>query len=154
VRRRVLAGIGLALLLAAATPVAAQQAGPTEPYVVLTANGPLTLQLEFADTPEERSVGLMYRKSLAAGTGMLFDFGVTRPVAMWMKNTYVPLDMLFVDADGVVVAIRARTTPLSEDTVSADRPVRGVIELNAGDAAALGIAEGDRVVRPLFATPG
>ena len=149
-----LAAAGLALLLlAAATPVAAQQAGPTEPYIVLTAKGPLTLQLEFADTPEERAVGLMYRKSLAAGTGMLFDFGVTRPVAMWMKNTYVPLDMLFVDADGVVVAIRARTTPLSEDTVSPDRPVRGVIELNAGDAAALGIAEGDRVVRPLFAQP-
>ncbi len=81
---------------------------------------------------------------------MLFDFGAEQPVAMWMRNTFIPLDMLFVDMAGRVVHIARETTPLSEATITADRPVRGVIELAGGEAARLGIEPGDLVSRRLF----
>jgi uncharacterized membrane protein (UPF0127 family) len=139
----------LACILVAAT-ARAQEAGPTEPVVVVTKAGPLSLALEVADDNDERQTGLMFRQSLADRSGMLFDFGVTRPVFMWMKNTFIPLDMLFVAEDGRIVRIADHTTPESTDTIASGQPVRGVVELAGGAAASLGIAEGDLVLRPLF----
>jgi hypothetical protein len=142
-------GVLLALALLAA-PAAAETPEPTERVLVLTANGPVELRLELADEPAERTVGLMFRERLAERTGMLFDFGNVGPVAMWMRNTVIPLDMLFLAESGRIVHIRARTTPHSLDTITPGTPVRGVIELAGGEAARLGIAPGDLVVRPLF----
>jgi uncharacterized membrane protein (UPF0127 family) len=100
--------------------------------------------VEIAADSEQRAQGLMNRKEMAQDKGMLFDFGTTRRVYMWMKDTYLPLDMLFLDQDGAVVSITADTVPLSEAIIDSHQPVRFVIELNAGAAKKLGIALGDR----------
>jgi uncharacterized membrane protein (UPF0127 family) len=142
----------LLLAVGVAAPARAQEAGPTEPFLVVTASGPIQLQLEIADENAERQKGLMFRRSLAERSGMLFDFGETRPVFMWMKNTHISLDMLFVAADGRIVRIARRTTPESTETVASGEPVHGVIELAGGAAEQLGIREGDVVARPLFTT--
>ena len=92
----------------------------------------------------------MYRRELKSDHGMLFDFGSTRRISMWMKETYIPLDMLFIDAAGVVTFIAERTTPLSLDYITAPQPVRAVLELNGGTASRYGIAVGDRVIHRLF----
>ena len=92
----------------------------------------------------------MFRQSLAPDAGMLFDFNAPSPVSMWMKNTFVPLDMLFVDAGGHIVNIGERTVPGSLEPVTAAAPVRAVLELNGGTAARLGIRPGDRVLFPIF----
>jgi uncharacterized membrane protein (UPF0127 family) len=89
--------------------------------------------------------GLMFRKELAPDRGMLFDFGQERPVAMWMRNTYVPLDMFFIRGDGLIVNIARDTVPLSERTIEAVAPVRYVLEVPAGTAARIGARPGDRV---------
>lgn len=141
-------------MLLAGAAAEAQQAGPTEPFIVVTQQGPVSLRLELADDPGERQTGLMYRRQLAPRSGMLFDFARDGPVSMWMKNTYLPLDMLFVDATGTVVHIVPRTTPLSEATISSGGPVRGVVELEGGTAETLGIRVGDVFARPLFDPEG
>lgn len=128
----------------------AQQSGPTEAFLVVTGAGVVQLELEIADEPAERTQGLMFRRALAPRRGMLFDFGTTGPVTMWMKNTFIPLDMLFIDEGGRIVAIASETVPESLSTISPGEPVRAVIEIAGGSAAALGIAEGDLVARPLF----
>jgi uncharacterized membrane protein (UPF0127 family) len=112
---------------------------------VETASGSHVFTVELASTDEERSRGLMFRKELAADRGMLFDFRHERPVTMWMRNTYVPLDMFFIGANGVVVNIAHDTVPLSERTVEAAAPVRYVLEVAAGTAKRIGAAAGDRV---------
>ena len=121
--------------------------------VIDTARGPAAFQVELAATPEMLMQGLQHRRQLPANAGMLFDFGPPRLVSMWMKNTYIPLDMLFIDADGIVADIAERTTPLSLETIVSPVPVRAVLEVNAGTVAALGIREGDRVHHPIFTTP-
>ena len=93
----------------------------------------------------------MYRRTMAPDHGMLFDFEAVAPVAMWMKNTYLPLDMLFIRADGTIARIAADTEPLSTKVIPSGEPVLSVLELNAGTAARLGIHAGDRVEHPLFA---
>jgi uncharacterized membrane protein (UPF0127 family) len=107
-------------------------------------------QVEVARTPDQRSQGLMYRKSMPADHGMLFDFERVEPVSMWMKNTYIPLDMLFIKPDGTIARIAANAEPLSTRTISSGEPVLSVLELNAGSAALHGIRPGDRVEHPLF----
>jgi uncharacterized membrane protein (UPF0127 family) len=118
--------------------------GP-EPLEIATRSGVLSLDVEVAVSDEQRARGLMYRRSLPSGSGMLFDFGVAYDVRMWMKNTYVSLDMLFIRSDGRILNIAERTTPLSTATISAAGPVRFVLELPAGSAKRLGIAAGDQV---------
>ncbi len=125
-------------------------AGPVERLDIATARGSVRLQVEIADTEAERSQGLMCRSAMAADHGMLFDFKAEKPVYFWMKNTILPLDMLFVAADGRIVAIAPQTTPFSEDPVGPGVPVLAVLELNAGRAAALGIAPGDRISHRIF----
>jgi uncharacterized membrane protein (UPF0127 family) len=106
--------------------------------------------VEMADTDERRALGLMYRTTLPVDAGMLFDFKVDQPVAMWMRNTRIPLDMLFIRRDGRVANIAQRAIPFSEATISSQGPVRAVLELNGGTAERLGIKAGDRVVHPMF----
>jgi len=107
--------------------------------------------LEIANSPEMRSRGLMFRRELAEGRGMLFDFGPRESeVTMWMKNTYISLDMIFIRANGQVRHIAENTTPLSEATISSNGPVKGVLEVIAGTARRLGLAAGDKVEHPFF----
>lgn len=110
-------------------------------------------QVEMAVSPEQRSQGLMFRESLEEDRGMLFDFGRPQRASMWMRNTYVPLDMLFIDADGRITQIAANTQPLSDAVVASREPVRAVLELRGGVSAKLGIKPGDRVIHPLFTEP-
>jgi uncharacterized membrane protein (UPF0127 family) len=142
-RARIIAVLALLLLTA---PLAAS----TETLEIITRNGVHVFDVEMAVTPEERSKGLMFRRELAPGRGMLFDFGAEGPVGMWMRNTYVSLDMLFIRADGRIARIAENTKPLSEETISAGVPVKAVLEVVAGTARRLGIVAGDRVAHRIF----
>jgi uncharacterized membrane protein (UPF0127 family) len=102
--------------------------------------------VELALNDEQRAQGLMFRKEMAPDHGMLFDFDETRPVAMWMENTILPLDMLFIQKDGTISHIRADAVPYSRDIIDSHGPVSFVLELNAGRTKALGIKVGDKVV--------
>ena len=106
--------------------------------------------VEMASTPEEQAKGLMFRRHLPEGQGMLFDFHREQPTSFWMKNTYIPLDMIFIRGDGRILRIAENTEPLSEALVTSGGPVRAVLEVIAGTARKLGIAPGDRVAHPIF----
>ncbi len=103
------------------------------------------LIVELAIEPDQREQGLMHRRQMAQDHGMLFDFGETRRVMMWMKNTYLPLDMLFIGEDGTIRTIRENAVPLSEAIIDSEEPVTFVLELNAGTVNRLGIKPGDRI---------
>lgn len=107
-------------------------------------------RVEVAANDADRQRGLMYRRAMAADAGMIFDFGYEQPVSMWMANTYIPLDMLFIGADGKVAHVAARTVPESRATVTAGKPVRYVLELNGGTAERLGITAGAQVRHALL----
>ena len=141
-------------VFAALLPVlaASAQSGPeTQPLTIQTQGGERQLKVEIADDDAEREKGLMFRRDMDADKGMLFDFGLDRGVSMWMKNTYIPLDMLFIDRDGVVRTIARRATPLSERTINSDGPVRYVLEIDGGVADALGVRPGDKVTAAAIA---
>lgn len=121
--------------------------------------GPLTVQsgdqshafeVEIADSPEETSQGLMFRESMAENAGMLFDFGEPREPQMWMRNTLIPLDMLFLNEEGLIIAIAAGARPHSERRISPGVAVKGVLEINGGVSQKLGIAPGDTVRHAIF----
>ncbi len=120
-------------------------AADTVPLSIETAKGARTFRVEVARTPEEQAKGLMYRTALAPDAGMIFPFDPPRPASFWMRNTYIPLDMLFIRADGTIAVIAANTTPLSLAPVESGEPVAAVLEIAGGRSAALGIREGDRV---------
>ena len=109
----------------------------------------VAFSVEIARSDAERRQGLMHRRSLSPTGGMLFDFGADQDIAMWMRNTYVALDMVFVSSDGVVVDILPDTVPLSETLLATRAPARYVVELLAGQAAARGLAAGDRLWLPV-----
>ena len=104
--------------------------------------------VELAATPEEQAQGLMFRESLANDAGMIFPFSPPRPASFWMRNTLIPLDMIFIRSDGTIARIAANTVPLSEESVESGEVVAAVLELRGGRAAQLGIREGDRVTWP------
>jgi uncharacterized protein len=106
-------------------------------------------QVEVMRTAEEKARGLMFRQFLPEDRGMLFDFEREQPVSMWMRNTYIPLDMLFIKADGAVHHIHERAQPLDETPISSRGDVRFVLEINGGAAARLGLKPGDRVTQGL-----
>ena len=108
--------------------------------------------IELADESDEISLGLMERTELAPDAGMLFDFGVVRETSMWMKNTLIPLDMLFLAPDGTIIAIARNTVPHSERRINPGVPVKGVLEIAGGRSAELGIEPGDRLNHALFST--
>ncbi|WP_022710914.1 DUF192 domain-containing protein [Pseudochrobactrum sp. AO18b] len=112
---------------------------------IQTASGEKSFGLEIADTDQKRSAGLMYRKDFPADRAMIFVFSEERPVMMWMANTPLPLDMLFVRNDGSIARLAENTVPFSKDIVASGEPVAFVIEVNAGIAAKLGIKAGDTV---------
>jgi uncharacterized membrane protein (UPF0127 family) len=154
---RVLLGPLLAILVAVLLIEAVHAAGSVSfeeaPLTIDAKSGQFEFQVEMAVNPEQRSQGLMFRADLAEDRGMLFDFGRMQRASMWMRNTYVPLDMLFIDADGRIMQIAADVQPLSDAVIASREPVRAVLELRAGVTAKLGIEPGDRLVHPMFVQP-
>ncbi len=148
VRRAVAAVLVVAVVL---TPVLLQPAAaqtvtfPRGTLFIDTARGDARFDIEIAQTEAERARGLMYRAELAPDAGMLFLFDPVREANMWMRNTFVALDMVFIAPDGRITGIAANTTPLSDAVISSGVPVRAVLELAAGTAARRGIKPGDRV---------
>jgi hypothetical protein len=117
---------------------------------IVTKTGVRAFTVELATNDAERERGLMYRKELPEGRGMLFDFQHDRPVAFWMRNTYIPLDMIFIRGDGRILSIAENTQPLSDGLIPSGGSVRAVLEVIGGTARKLGIAPGDRVESPVF----
>ncbi|AXS42625.1 DUF192 domain-containing protein [Breoghania sp. L-A4] len=161
------AGPGLAAFLVAlllfvtalafpAQPLVAQPlrelAAPVERLSVVTETGAHTFNVEIAETNEERARGLMFRTEMAPDHGMLFDFGRMQETYFWMKNTPLPLDMVFIRENGTVANIAQYTTPFSETPVPSHGPVRFVLELVGGTAHAIGLKAGDRVVHARIAS--
>jgi uncharacterized membrane protein (UPF0127 family) len=118
--------------------------------VIVTASREIKFDVELALNEAERSRGLMFREKLGPYDGMLFDFQQEAPVSFWMKNTLIPLDMVFIAADGTIRHVHANAVPLSTDTIPSGFPVRGVLEINGGSARLLGIKPGDKVRHPIF----
>jgi hypothetical protein len=137
---------GIALALAATLAGQAQARSlPVEPLDIVTAHGVHHFRVEVADTDAARERGLMYRRRLGADRGMLFDFKTVQPVSFWMKNTYIPLDMVFIGPDGRIVSIARNATPMSESLIPSAGPVLEVLELRGGRAAEIDAAPGDTV---------
>ena len=113
--------------------------------------GKYRFDIELAETPAQMAQGLMFREQMADDAGMLFILPAAQSMSMWMKNTLIPLDMVFIGIDGRIVNIHQRAVPHSLDTISSGGPVKGVLEINGGIAARLGIRVGDRVVHEAFA---
>lgn len=134
----------------------AQQAGGQPQYLesesltIVTSRGRYEFEAEIADNSTEQAKGLMFRENLAANEGMLFDFGETRMITMWMKNTPLSLDMLFIRADGTIARIAERTEPYSLETIGSGEPVPFVLELRGGVAKLIGAQAGDRLEHRLF----
>ncbi|MFK4657076.1 uncharacterized membrane protein (UPF0127 family) [Bradyrhizobium japonicum] len=140
------------LVVGCAVGSAPARAASFQPLEIVTRNGVQVFSVEMATTEEEKQTGLMYRKELADGKGMLFDFKPEQEVSMWMKNTYVSLDMIFIRADGRILRIAENTEPLSTKIISSQGPARAVLEVAAGTAQKYGIRPGDRVGHRLFGT--
>jgi len=117
---------------------------------VVTKNGDQAFTAEFANTPAQRARGLMFKTRLPERQGMLFDFGRDQEIRMWMKNTLIPLDMIFIQSDGRIRRIEQNTKPGSLRPISSNGSVRAVLEMRAGTSKKYGIAPGDRVIHPLF----
>ena len=128
------------------------QISKLEPITLESADSVTMLTAEIADTDELRTRGLMFRHFLPEDKAMLFDYETPRPVAMWMKNTNISLDMLFIRQDGTIAAIAQDTVPKSLDTISVQEPVRGVLELAAGTVRRLGLRVNDKVYHRIFNT--
>ncbi|MBE7198277.1 DUF192 domain-containing protein [Methylobacterium sp. A49B] len=149
------AGLACLVVLAPVASVHAQAAARAasvkgEPLTIVTKSGPKRFEVEVMRDDAGRSRGLMFRRTMAPDHGMLFDFERDEPVTMWMKNTYLPLDMVFIRSDGTISRIAADTEPLSTAIIPSGSPVLAVLELNAGTAAKLGIQAGDRIEHPMF----
>lgn len=142
--------VALFVFIGLLLPARAEVAFETGTLAITTQAGKrLEFQVEWALTAEQRSRGLMARETLADNAGMLFDFGETRMVTMWMANTPLSLDMVFIDEAGLVVRIAEKTTPFSEAIVGSGKPVRYALEIRGGRAAELGLSAGARLVLPL-----
>jgi uncharacterized membrane protein (UPF0127 family) len=151
IRGRMMMALGAAfavLVTLDANPAA--QAASFQPLEIATKSGVQVFSVEMATTEEEKQTGLMHRKELPDGKGMLFDFSPEQQISMWMKNTYISLDMIFIRADGRILRIAENTEPLSTKIISSGGLAKGVLEVIAGTAQKYGIQPGDRVAHPLF----
>jgi len=120
----------------------------TGTLVLKTETGDHNFTIEVATTREEQALGLMFRRSLPENAGMLFIYQQPQPAAMWMKNTLIPLDMVFISPDGRVLRIETNTEPFSTVVIPSEGTVSAVLELNAGQADRIGLKRGDKVVYP------
>ena len=139
-----------ALLFLASGLAATARANGLEPLQIVTASGSHEFEVEVAADPASRERGLMNRRYMAADHGMLFEFDRDAQEAFWMKNTYIPLDMIFVSRAGIVTNVVANAEPLSERVIPSGPPCAAVLELNGGAAAAIGLRVGDKVRHPFF----
>lgn len=150
------AAVLAALFLFALAMMASIGVGPLEAKMredrltLVTKSGEVVIEIEVAQTDQERALGLMYRTALADKKGMLFPYPHPDELTMWMRNTYIPLDMVFIRADGVVHRIERRTEPLSDRVISSNGPVTAVLELAGGAAERLGLEPGDLIRYPHF----
>ena len=157
--RRVLiaafAGLALSLCGSAGTALARGHERPTEPLQITTGAGKVVrLKVEVVDTDASRERGLMFRMSLRHDHGMLFDFKQPQEqVSFWMKNTFIPLDIIFISPDGEIVNIAKRATPFDETPLPSAGPVLGVLEINGGESDELGLGPGDKVRQRMFERP-
>ncbi|MGB5903581.1 MAG: DUF192 domain-containing protein [Xanthobacteraceae bacterium] len=142
--------IALALLVTAVVTTGDARTAELQTLEIATKTGVQVFSVEVATTEEEKRTGLMYRKELPDGRGMLFDFSPEQEVSMWMKNTFIPLDMIFIRADGRILRIAEDTVPQSTKIIPSRGLAKGVLEVIAGTAKKYGIAPGDRVAHPLF----
>ena len=117
---------------------------------VVTKSGKHEFIVEIAVTDRQHAQGLMFRQSLAKNAGMLFDYKVPTSITMWMKNTFIPLDMIFIGNDGRVINVVQRAIPFSENVISSPGKARGVLEVNGGTASRLGIMPGDKILHGIF----
>jgi uncharacterized membrane protein (UPF0127 family) len=140
----------VALLVAGVLATGNARAAELQTLEIATKTGVQVFSVEVATTEEEKRTGLMYRKELPDGRGMLFDFSPEQEVSMWMKNTFIPLDMIFIRSDGRILRIAENTVPQSTKIIPSRGPAKGVLEVIAGTAKKYGIAPGDRVAYPLF----
>ena len=136
--------------VAAIFVVAAAQAGGEAKIEIISKTGVHAFAVELANNDDERSRGLMFRKELPEGRGMLFDFQQDRPVEFWMHNTFISLDMIFITGDGRILRIAEKTEPFSDRLIPSGGPVRAVLEVIAGTARKDGLAPGDRVTGSIF----
>jgi hypothetical protein len=153
--------VAMLLALAALVSVATMPAGraraanrndfPRSTLEIRSAQGRQLFNIRIADTPERQELGLMYETRLPADEGMLFPQDEPHVVSMWMKNTYIPLDMLFIDGHGRIVCLLANTTPQSLGILSCPKPVKAVLEIGGGEATERGIKVGNRVLHEFFA---
>jgi uncharacterized protein len=148
-RKLILAAL---FLLAALAPSEALVHFDTSTLSIDTGGGNRGFTIELALSPEQQQQGLMFRRTMAADAGMLFIFQKTGDTAFWMKNTLIPLDMLFIAEDGHIADIHERAVPMSEASIPAKFPVKAVLELNGGTVARLGIKIGDLVHYSVFGT--
>ena len=138
------------LLLTAGLFAGSVQAMRSESMTLHTARGPQVIRVEITETMEEKARGLMFRMRLPDGEGMLFGYDPPREITMWMRNTLIPLDMVFIRSDGVVHRIEASTHPLSEEIIASRGDVAACLELAGGAAERMGLKPGDWVEHPLF----
>jgi uncharacterized membrane protein (UPF0127 family) len=155
VRQAIVCLLALISLVAVPSMAPAQPAPPAVSFeksslVIDSASGQLPFDVELALTPEQQQRGLMFRQKLGAREGMLFDFVNTQMLSFWMANTLIPLDMLFIRADGTIARIHANAEPLSTRNIDSGEPVRAVLEINGGAARLLGIRPGDKVRHAIF----
>ena len=136
--------VGLFVAASLARPIGQQT------IEIATKSGVHVFTVEIVDNDADRAKGLMYRKELPEGQGMLFDFHRDQEVSFWMQNTYIPLDMIFIRGDGRISHIAENTEPLSTRLIPSNGPVRAVLEVIGGTSRKLGIAAGDRVASPIF----
>jgi uncharacterized membrane protein (UPF0127 family) len=140
----------VAALLAAAAMPADAKVRVDKLWLVPASGQEVPIDIEVAEDPQEKAMGLMFRTELADNRGMLFPYSEARELSMWMRNTYIPLDMLFIRPDGVIHRIEVRAEPMSERIISSQGNVSAVLELPGGATERLGIKAGDRVRHPLF----
>lgn len=140
----------LATTLASPIQAQPQPTLPQSDLVINTAKGPQRFRVELADNDMSRSRGMMFRTSMAPDAGMLFDFKQEQMASFWMRNTLLPLDMLFIKADGTILNIHQRAIPHDESGVNSTGPVRAVLEVNGGTVSRLGIKPGDTVDHAIF----
>jgi len=144
----------VALAACTTQPHSAQNEGPSPaglaqvPLTIQSANGAHRFVVEVAATPEQQATGLMNRSALDPDRGMIFPYTPPQDASFWMKNTLIPLDMIFIRPDGTIGRIEENAVPLSLAPVPSMEPVSAVLELNGGRSAELGIKAGDKVVWP------